>query len=71
MTLFDIRKRRPRCELAWGDEEVTGKSLMKVYHGFKQITVDCNILRALHALGLEFDTGNESNKLPFKKEKLR
>jgi hypothetical protein len=42
VTFFAVFKRHPRCELASGDDEVTGKFLMKVYHGFKQITVDPN-----------------------------
>jgi hypothetical protein len=58
VTLFDALKWHPRYELAFVDEEVTVKNLMKVYHGFKQITVDSNTWRALQALVLQFDRGN-------------
>jgi hypothetical protein len=69
--LFDILKRDPRYELAFRDEEVTVELRMKVYHGFKQITVDFNICRAFQALLLEFDPGNESDTLSFNTEKSR
>jgi hypothetical protein len=41
VTLFNILKRYPRCELVFEDEEMNMQFLMKVYHGFKQITLDC------------------------------
>jgi hypothetical protein len=41
-TLFDLLRRHPRRELAFADDEVTVQFLMKVNHGFKQITVDSN-----------------------------
>jgi uncharacterized protein YktA (UPF0223 family) len=43
VTLFDVFKWLPRYELAFGDEKVTAEFLMKVYYGFKQITVGSNI----------------------------
>jgi hypothetical protein len=43
LTLFYGFKQHPRYELALGDGEVTIKLLMKVCHGFRQITVDSNI----------------------------
>jgi hypothetical protein len=42
VTLFDALTRHPKCELAFGREDVTVSFLRTVYHGFKQITVDFN-----------------------------
>jgi hypothetical protein len=47
VTLFDVLKRYPRCELPFGDGKVSVKCLMKVYHGFKRRTVDSSTPRAL------------------------
>jgi hypothetical protein len=60
LTFFDVLKRHPRYELSFGDEEVTVKFRMKVYHDFKQITVDFNICEAFQALTFEFDARTES-----------
>jgi hypothetical protein len=43
VAFFGILKRHPRYELPFGGQKVTMKFLMKVYHGFKQITDDPNI----------------------------
>jgi hypothetical protein len=71
VTFVGVLKRHPRHELPFGDEEVTVKFLMKVYHGFKQRTVDSNIWRAFSELLRECDTRNESDKLLFNEQKLR
>jgi hypothetical protein len=60
--LSNVLKQYLRCELAFEDEEMTIKFLMKVYHGFKQIMVDCTRWRVFKALVLEFGTGNKSDK---------
>jgi hypothetical protein len=46
ITLVDVSKRHPRCELAFGDKEVIVKFLMKAYHGFRQMTIDSKIWEA-------------------------
>jgi hypothetical protein len=46
VTLFAVLKWHARCDLPFGDEEVTDKFLMKAYSEFKQRTVDFNIRRA-------------------------
>jgi hypothetical protein len=71
MILFDVHKRHPIYEFSFGDEEVTVKFLMKVYHGFRQIMVDFNKRKAFQALIVEFETRGESDKLFLNEEKLR
>jgi hypothetical protein len=71
VTLFDVLRRHSRYVFPVGDKEMTIKFLMKVYHGFKQMTVDSNIRKAFKVLVLEFDTGSESDKLSFNEEKQR
>jgi hypothetical protein len=71
VTLFYDLKQPPRYELAFGDEEVTGKFLLKVPHGFKQITVDSKTWEAFPSPVFEFDRGNDSDKVLFNTKKLR
>jgi hypothetical protein len=58
--LFDVLKPHSRYELPFEDKRTTVNFLIKVYHGFKERTIDCNIRRDFHALVLGFDRGNES-----------
>jgi hypothetical protein len=44
---------------------------MKVYHDFKQTTVESNIWGAFQAIGFEFDAEAEPCRLLFNEEKLR
>jgi hypothetical protein len=45
-TVCAVLEWHARCELPFGDEEVTDKFLMQAYHEFKQRTVDFNRGRA-------------------------
>jgi hypothetical protein len=48
-TLFGVLKRRPRYQLAFDDDHVIVKSIMKVYHNFTQRMVPPNVWGAFHA----------------------
>jgi hypothetical protein len=70
VTLFCVLKRRPRYELPFEDEKETVKFVMKVYHDFKQITVETNIQGAFQAVGFEFDMEAEPCRLLSNEKKL-
>jgi hypothetical protein len=63
VTLFDVLKRRLGYKLPFEDEKETVSFIMKVYHDYKQTTVDPNIWIALRAIGFEFDTEAEPYRL--------
>jgi uncharacterized protein YqgV (UPF0045/DUF77 family) len=45
LTLFDVLKRCPRYELPFENDNSTAKSVMKVYHDFRQTMIQPNIWR--------------------------
>jgi hypothetical protein len=71
ITLFGFPRRCPRSELPFDDDNATVRVIMKVYHDFTQRMVPANVWRAFRALGSEFYTRTESERLLIDEINLR
>jgi hypothetical protein len=69
--LFGALERRLGYKLPFEDEKETVKFIMKVYRDFKQTMAESNIWGAFRAIGFEFDTEAEPERLLFNEEELR